>query len=359
MGRRLALALTLTAALSAGCGLNVSGLSAGAGGASVSASAGGEGGVVSTSSGSVTSSGTTAPCMGAEICNDGIDNDCNQATDCADDACNAGFVCIPAIPSEWRAVAFSEQGRPDCPVGYATADVVSEPPAASACVCTCDLQNPASCVEGMIVIEPTGSGQCMGAPSIPLDANGSSCGKVNLNTGVNTKVKISPLPATQGTCSANVAKAFLPAVEGRSCSAAAVGGGCADGGACVTILNAPFVSCIEHDGAATCPAGFPKGHSVGESVTGDNRDCSSCSCGTSATCSSPKLTLYTSSDCSFGGLDWPLTGACEPLNDGLGNNYDSFRYTATIANGMTCGKTVDTAPTGSLVLEGERTVCCQ
>ena len=125
------LAISLTAALIAGCTLDLSGLPARAdsGGTSAvgssttvsgtttttstsagSGGAGGAGGTIATStSASVSSSGTTLPCTptGAEICDDGIDNDCNQATDCEDPACAVGFVCLPAIPSGTSATCSS------------------------------------------------------------------------------------------------------------------------------------------------------------------------------------------------------------------------------------------------------------
>lgn len=370
---RRGLALALTAALSAGCTLDLAGLPAGAdaggtsgGGGSTSTSgdtgagAGGAGGALATStSTSVTSSGTTAPCTptGAEICDDGMDNDCNQTTDCEDPACAVGFVCVPAIPSGWDAVAFSAQSRPACPGGYAAAlDVVSAPPDPSTCSCTCTEQKAASCSEGTVGIASNGT-TCPAAPNFPLNANGSQCGPLSLNTVNNGKVKIAPLPPTQGTCNGTPDGTTPPPVEGRSCDATALGTGCPNGGACVTSPGAPFVSCVAQDGAASCPAGFPNGSTVGTSAD-DTRSCTSCACGTSATCSNPKLTFYSDGSCTQGAHDLPVTSSCDPVSDGNGNSYKSFKYTSDIG-GASCQTTKDSTPTGSLVLVGERTVCCQ
>ena len=90
----------------------------------------------------------------------------------------------------------------------------------------------------------------------------------------------------------------------------------------------------------------------------DTRGCSQCTCGTSASCSNPKLTFYSDSSCSSGAHDLPVTNTCASVNDGNGNSYKSFKYTATIANAA-CQTTTNSTPTGSLVLMGERTVCCQ
>ena len=370
---RLGLAFALTATLSAGCFLDRSGLSARAdaggtgGGTSVSSTSGGTGGAstgtaggaVATSSSGVTTSGTTTPCTstGAEICDDELDNDCNQATDCEDPACAAGFVCIPAIPSGWSPVAFSAQSRPACPGGYTMElDVVSAPSSASTCACTCTEQDAASCTQGGVGIASNGT-TCPVSPNFTLDANGSQCGSTNLNTVASGKVKIAPLPPTQGACTGTPSGTAPPLDEGRSCDATAVGVGCANGGACVASPSASFVSCIARDDATPCPPGFPNGRSVGTNAT-DTRACTQCMCGTDASCSNPKLTLYSNSSCGGGDHALPVTGACDPVNDGSGNSYKSFKYTADIVN-PSCQTTSESTPTGSLVLVGERTVCCQ
>ncbi len=379
--RGFAVALALTVTLGAACSLDLSGIPAaasagstsgggnGAGSTSVSAAsaggAGGAGGASATSSAmassAMASSGTTSPCTptGAEICNDGIDNDCNMATDCDDPACAVGFVCIPAIPSGWSAVAFSEKSRPSCPGGYPTAvDVVSAPTDAATCACACTEQAAASCATGMLGIASMGAGPCPAAPSIFLDANGSNCGGLsNLGTAKNGTVKIAPLPPTQAVCNGTPDGAAPAPVDGRSCDAAAVGVGCANGGACVTSPGDPFVACIAHDGAMSCPPAFPNGSAVGTSAT-DTRSCTQCTCGTSATCSNPKLTFYSDASCSMGAHDLPVTSSCDSVNDGNGHVYKSYEYTIDIAGGE-CQTTKDSTPTGSLVLVGARTVCCQ
>ena len=60
----------------------------------------------------------------------------------------------------------------------------------------------------------------------------------------------------------------------------------------------------------------------------------------------------------MGALNLPASSSCDPVNDGTGNSYAAYKYTATVMNGA-CQKTTDSTPTGSLVLAGERTVCCQ
>jgi hypothetical protein len=353
---RRSVALALAALMSAGCALDLDGLPASAG----STGAGGAGGASVSTTSVVSSSGTTAPCTptGPEICDDGIDNDCNRAADCEDPACQGGFVCVPAIPSGWTAVAFSAHDRPACPGGYAaSSDVVSAPTAAAACVCTCTEQKAASCTEGNVAIAAMGAMPCPASPNLFLKANGSSCSQANLGTTKNALAKISPLPPVQGTCNGAPQVTILPVEQGRSCAAAAVGVGCAAGGACVSSPSAPFVSCVEHDGVEACPAGFKNGYSVGASAM-DTRGCSPCSCGTSATCSNPKLTLYKDNACTTGALGLPASDSCDPVNDGNGSPYPSYKYTATVTNGA-CQKTTDSTPNGSLVLVGERTICCQ
>ena len=47
-----------------------------------------------------------------EICDDGIDNDCDRHTDCDDPDCKPGFACVPAAPSGWQLVGFSAATQP-------------------------------------------------------------------------------------------------------------------------------------------------------------------------------------------------------------------------------------------------------
>ncbi|MEO5730509.1 MAG: hypothetical protein ABI134_01475, partial [Byssovorax sp.] len=74
-----------------GCTLDVQGLEANAGGAGPSSTSVMTGG--GTTSTGVTVPTTGAGCTSTEICNDGIDNDCNGRIDCADAACTgaAGY----------------------------------------------------------------------------------------------------------------------------------------------------------------------------------------------------------------------------------------------------------------------------
>lgn len=316
----------------------------------------GGGGSPSSSTNMASASG---PCMatGAEVCNDGIDNDCNGSADCADPACAAtGFVCAPAIPSGWKSVAFSPTSRPSCPSGYTPVDIVSVSSAAFNCTCNCTLTAPPSCTQGTIGIASKGSDPCPASTTFSLNANGGECGAISLNTEKGGLVDIDSLPATQGSCSANVNSTIQPPSPGRACLAPAVGAGCAGGGACVASPQAPLVSCIAHDGALTCPSGYSKHFSVGTSAQ-DTRSCAPCSCGATATCTNPKLTLYTDSVCLVGDHDLPVTGACDPVNDGNGHSYKSYRYSATVTS-PGCQKTVDTASMGSLTFMGERTICC-
>jgi hypothetical protein len=210
---------------------------------------------------------------------------------------------------------------------------------------------------GTIGIASMGAGACPPVAGILLNANDSKCGNINLSTVKNGTVQIAPLPPTQGLCTGTPSGALPPPVDGRSCEAAKVGAGCPDGGACVTSPAAPFVACVAHDGALPCPTGFPNGSSVGASAA-DTRSCSACACGTSASCANPTLTFYSDGSCSSGAHDLPVTSACDPVNDGNGHNYQSFKYTADIQNG-TCQTTTSSTPTGNLVLTSPRTICCK
>jgi hypothetical protein len=339
----------LIATLSVGCQLDVGGIHDDAAGPGV-------GGASSTDTRATSASGT---CMatGAEVCSDGVDNDCNGSVDCADPACRTGFVCAPPVPSGWKSVAFSPTSKVNCPNGYMTVDVVSVTSTSVTCSCNCALTAQPSCTQGTISVATNNMALCPnGTPLPPLEAKGGECTPWPFITSKNDQVKIDLLPVSQGSCSSKVAVSMAPTSLGRACIASEIGAGCTGGGACVAIPQAPLASCIVHDGAQTCPSGYPKHYDVGTRVQ-SIPTCSSCSCSATATCSSPKLTLYTDTLCSAGALELPVTGVCAPVNDKGGNQYASYQYKATMSN-PGCQKKQDTAPTGSLKLAEERTVCC-
>jgi hypothetical protein len=309
-----------------------------------------------------------ATCSGvAEVCNDGVDNDCNGKIDCADPACSVGFVCAPAAPAGWSLVAYASAARTSCGAGFGSAeDLVEGPsalPATCACGCTVDPVDQGSCEKGTAKLYSNGAlGGCVALGSLDFPAADGACGSKKLDSVVNSKAQIAPLPYTPGKCAPAPSKTVTPvtyAAQGRSClPAVALGGGCA-AGACAARPAAPFGMCVAKAGDQPCPAGFPQKHLAGTGTT-DTRDCSACGCSTTGSCGNAKLTLYEDSSCdpTSGKAILPLVAddKCDPANETKATTYQAYVYSADLLN-VACAPTASVA-SGAVSLVGARTVCC-
>ena len=151
-----------------------------------------------------------SPCGdgGSEICDDGLDNDCNGLADCDDPACTSGFACTAAdVPAGWSLVAYAT-ARDACPAGFgAPADLEEYAGLGPAtCGCTCTTIAPALCDQGSLPLYSQGAGPCGNSPVTTLNVQSGRCGPTGgLQTVAAGMVRIPPLPPIQGTCNGNVA----------------------------------------------------------------------------------------------------------------------------------------------------------
>lgn len=110
-----------------------------------------------------------------EDCTNGLDDNCNGLVDCADPECaSQGFACTPAVPVGWSLVAYVENARPSCPVGWgASAPNVEGPDGGGACQCACGAPTVNPCVQGTLSMS---LGQnvcgCQQVQDVPLVSNG-------------------------------------------------------------------------------------------------------------------------------------------------------------------------------------------
>jgi hypothetical protein len=310
-------------------------------------------------------------CGGAEICSNGVDDNCDGHIDCDDPQCApaTGWSCVAAVPAGWSIVSYEMNGHDPCGAGFGSAANVVEGPSSSGTTCSCDgcsVTDPGSCTSGSFTaaIDGVAVGSCSAAP-LALKGNNGLCAKLaqDYKTVAGSKVKVSPAP-WQGPGACTPAQATPPAValagQGETCALATTpGAGCANGGACAPTASGTFALCIAQAGDAACPSGFPHKHAVGSAVS-DGRSCGTCSCSVTATCTAAKETLFTANDCSTtGGNDvaTPVTadGQCDAVNDGNGQSYSAYTYTATPS--ATCeGPGVPLS--GTVSLSGPQTICC-
>lgn len=302
----------------------------------------GEGG----SSGSSGSSGGPCTPTGAEICDDGVDNDCNGSVDCADPACGA-FACVEPAPAGWQLVAFSAASRPPCPQGMgASKDVVSvEGDGGVSCDCSCDT---GSCAAGKYSVISGNNPACTDAPQT-LNTNQTTCatlpGGVGLNNG--QYARITP-PAVPATCPASAKANIAALAQGRTCEAAKVGLGCGGTQVCAPKV-APFEFCIARAGAQACPAGYQL-RRAGASAS-DTRACSACVC--SPTPCTGSITIFQNNACLGNSVQLAANDQCAQISGP--NNPGSYRSTVTGG----CQVTTTSQPSGAVTFTDEQTVCCK
>jgi hypothetical protein len=283
---------------------------------------------------------------------DGASNTDGGTGGCA----TASAACIPA---GWSLVAFADSPQTTCPAGFGASpvDLVGGVSAeGEACTCTCSVTTQPSCVTGPIGItyDINGSKTCATPFQSLANANPGGCNTDNFHGQITDgyDIKLTAPGPTGGACTGTVTKddgSLTIGEHGRECG---LDGAC-PGGTCAQSITAPFMACIAHDGDVACPAGaFPVAHHLGTDAA---FDCpATCSCSLTATCTNGAVTYYGDPQC---GGPAPLVnqanGNCASQG-GKNQTYGSYKYTATTNASCAPGA----APTGSVTLAGERTMCC-
>ncbi|MFS8066163.1 MAG: hypothetical protein ACMG6S_07305, partial [Byssovorax sp.] len=301
----------------------------------------------------------------AEICNDGIDNDCDDLIDCADPQCTdaAGYACSPAAPQGWAVVAFTSDTAAPCPTGYGdSTEVTTAPTSGDQCTCTCGAAPATLCYQAPLKIQ-FGHTSC-GGNIFTLPATGG-CDPIGGNIG-HTQTT----PYNNATASPNVPKVacaatpVLPALQaskGVSCAPSAAGGkGCDGDSVCLPRVDAAGW-CIQSSGDVACPdPSFTHRqvvHAKGD--VDDERACGDCSCTSNATkCTDGKFTSFTSDQCSGPGVSVTVNGVCNDLSGGDNQTHTFFKYTAKPETVDCTPGSATTGLNGAVVVANPITVCC-
>jgi hypothetical protein len=300
---------------------------------------------------------STGPCGtgGAEICDDGIDNDCNGKTDCADPACTAGYACVDAVPAGWNMVAYSETATlPACPAPFTgQADIVSiKGTGAPTCSCPCTGVGAAAC---SYTIAISGAMDCSGATTetVTPNANCTALG-TNIATPNPAYGKITATGPT--SCSNTVTKTVPPVLSARTCAPHAQGKGCAGTQVCVAKPTG-FNICASKPGANACSGSYGVARNSGASDT-DSRDCTTCTCNFTS-CSTPMMTIGQSNACSGNHSDTITTdGTCTLLANAPYPGQGAQYYKTSTATAP-CAVGTPSTPTGTLTFVGQTTICCK
>lgn len=386
-GSSFAVLATLAVFSTHGCTLDVSGLQAstsstsgtpttsgggggGAGPSSASASSssghaggGGTGSSVTTSAATTTGTG----CVNTpEVCDDGLDNDCDGHVDCDDTDCSGptdGRACVPDAPSGWTLVAFAPGDSASCPAGYDESAKVAEAPTSAdpACTCDCDCSEANPCEHGTLTAKIGG-----GCTTLTLTLNVTGgCDPLGQTFKANYgTIKAAPLMVkaidVPGT---GMLPGTQPGATGTTCvPSATVAGGCGGGALCLPKPQAASL-CIQHDGDVACPAGPLKNRRLVGAVgaVDDQRTCTGCTCSSdAASCSNPTFAGYTDDTCSSDPAAAAVSaGTCTllPGQDGWDKD-DHFKYVATADNATCAPKGPPSTVMGTVKVQSPTTICC-
>ena len=325
------------------------------------AAASGGSGATAGSGGEATGGQGTGAQAGGENCSNGIDDDGDQAADCADTECQVDWECAVAAPAGWLGPAAFYLGDadqvPDCGApwnDHTDGGVGLDAPAAQCTACGCD--DPVFQCDNPTLV-PYNSSSCS-SPYASLDAlTAGVCytDSVNINTD---SYGADPGAVQNASCATTGGDASIPPTSwqqsARFCTGELRQVGCSGGNLCAPRTTASLRRCIYRaDAYPTCPAPYTDELAVYTSID-DTRRCDACGC-------SPPVV-----DCA-GSFDIFDTSACGGIPEASVDSGDctfsqaypgmSYRLTATSFTAQPCAATGGTA-LGTATPEGLVTVCC-
>lgn len=373
---RILVASAIALGVGVACGIDAVGTAPA--GEATSSSGGSSSGATSSGGASSGSSGDAtvdAPCSptAPEICEDGVDNNCNGKTDCEDPACNQ-YSCAKS-ETDWTIVSVraanadagagaldagddgGDGGSSACAPGWTNprtllADIRTS---AAICPCVCGAANGNPCANGTRNVDfRTGSsscndgtfnmnldGQCRALPFTWVSANGADVQP--------------PTNIVQVSC--GVTSTLPPVIDDGPlvvCDKGPGGSACTNG-SCVLTPGTDKVCLMRAGDTHVCPAAFPTRKVLAPSFT-DGRACNACSCTTNATaCSNQRMGFYTNAACNQGQRIVVADNSCNAV-DGSGNP-THYRYEAT-ANGACVPAAATVGVTGAVTLTTPSTLCC-
>lgn len=336
------------------------GSSSGGASSGATSSGGSSSGNIADGAGDVTNADACVA-SGAEVCEDGLDNDCNGTKDCEDPACSQ-YACTKT-EVDWtivsvRAASVADAGAA-CATGWTNPRTLLQNVRASAatCACSCGAPNGNPCANAGTrnVSLRTGSSNCNDGSFGAVVDNGCQALPIAWDPSFNGAGMVAFGP-TQVTCAAS---ATLPAVVDDGavvvCDLAASATPIAcTGGTCVLEPGTDQICLMRSGDVPTCPAGFPARKVLTPSFT-DGRACGACSCGTNATaCTNREIAFYTNGGCNQGRRAAAIDGTCNSLS-GSGTP-THYRYEAT-PNGA-CTAAAATVAVSGAIGTTPSTLCC-
>lgn len=304
-----------------------------------------------------------------EDCLNGIDDDANGETDCADSACQAGYACVPSPPQGWFGVGWIRPQMDPCPaelpnpVDLFDAAGLSVPPLT--CECRC---------------EAPGGVQCSTHAGCWPSANECNNNDPDKGTGTQCATNVPTINAGTAWC-----KAAQPGAWGGSCARNALattspwtwnpaaraclrpaGGACPGAGeVCVPRLPASTGrACVVKSGDVGCPPSLPAKAVYYDGTATDNRSCNAagCTCGApiGSTCDCTgagcRVELYGNATCGGAPSVFPADGSCTQVQSPVA--LSSKLANAVVGAPGSCAPSGAATQVDSVEPSSPITVCC-
>lgn len=309
-----------------------------------------------------------------EDCLDGVDNDDDGFTDCADPKCQVDYGCAIDPEVGWsgrfyvQVITYNPNGAPPspCPDGKLPAIYYAAPSEAECTGCNCAWAGAACTAPALQRYQ----GQCdvPYAQGGPQRSSTADCFSDSVNdVGTFLSVTGGPNVASPGTCTPSGGALVNPDTWGqevRVCAAPA-GAGCSAGKACVKKPPSGFEDavCITQAGTADCPAGWADTSLQVYASGTDERACSTCTCDTTMVkCDGGQYTVYGSNACNgLPGVPKAVltsgSGCVNASQLGLQNGFNvSIKPELGTPSGLLCGTST---PSGAVTTAGDTRICCR
>ena len=338
--------------------------SGGNGGSGAHSSSGGSTAAGGTFPGSGSTGGSgTGGGSGSENCLNGIDDDGDNAIDCADPDCMPNYECVD-LPSGWEAkltttTAWSASlpGPAPCPGSDAPVRYFEGPAGPADCgSCSCGSLT-ASCSDTPINCA-LGNLTCSAASAFSV----STCSNFVPPSNKQISCVLGLTQVSGGGCPPSTAALSNPD-PWQSVRDACVlnAGGCSAKRVCAPKQPGPAsAACITVKGTPTCPADWPQAIDVFDAGN-DTRACSDCTCSvSSAICDADTFNLMTMTGCvDFG--PYPTFGGTTCVSYALttGTTWSIQRVPATNKNATGSCTPAGGAPSGSMTPQSKTTLCCR
>lgn len=293
--------------------------------------------------------GDAAVVCGVEDCLNGLDDDCDGDSDCADSECNVAAMCVADTSAP---LVLRLPPNQACPPGYTgTRKELHRALVGGGCGgCSCGAAGATTCTAKLVAY--TNSGDCInGSWTQSYDLTRFSCLQTPIWGGSFSGLGVDSIVATPGTCPASGTAQPAAARWGEDatlCTLSKRGNGCAANQVCVARPGTNKL-CVESASAGSCSTGQTS--ELWYTSFEDTRACNACTCAASgASCAG--VTVHFGNDYSCSGTKTVL---------GPGGKSCNGAYSPTagmVGSAVNASCTPNASLSGSLQARGNTNLCC-